>query len=1258
MKPADYGWQNKHKFGPQQKPLQSMNNHSSQHPDSLSKWPGTMVAGGAPRHRLLPRGAMAGALSLTLLLVLADNVSGQEAGSVEYLSAHPELLLAHEQAWGQLGLDVAAHEAHKTGDPLRIGSQTYTNGLGHHANGQVLVLLGGEFARFEAEVGLQPCNGGSVIFRVRADGKILFDSGTLRNGDAPKPINVSVAGAQELALEVTDAGDGISCDMANWANARLTRSGKARPPMVLDSVDLAPFAQVVGSDAQRTNGATADRLQEFRAEDLWLETELKPNADGSYTLAPDASGVVCVGLKWFGKRTLREVRLRLANRAHLPPPEAVRVQGWFGESAWQGNWWPLAGETSIENDEIVVRLAARSPTGGLLQTRKIRWLLPTREKSLTLRNLKAFTRSRWEPVKVVAEVENAPAGALGRVRVFSGELLATDDQPSARATDWNDWKLNQPLALQLKYALPSFLKGDATRLQFQLPNGGIGVAIEALMTNGCVYVPSHGLYVRLAENPAVAPTLAEYKRRISGRRTILDEVRALPEQTLAQAMAKTHHAAQDEGPVMLSLSCDNTKYVIERNGDVRFPVAPPQNNDWFSGAGLLHFTCGSGQPERTSRTLDGGWLPIPVIMIERDGVRYTERVFVAPTDADGADPARLNRDSVCVIETTIENLRAQPTAAKLALAFRGVGASASPAELRPENSTRWSARLGTTHVAVVLDQTDPTVATNEAGKLAWSFELPANGSRRAVVYLGDAKVNSLRLADAADLRTAVERYWQAVLATATQIDTPDELLNRVIRSSQVRCLIAARNEADGARVAPWIAAMSYGPLESEAHSVVRGMDFLGHHEFARRGLDFFIHRYNTNGFLTTGYTTFGTAWHLWTLGEHFQLTRDQAWLRQNAAELRRAGDWILRQLEKTKRFNADGAPLPEFGLMPPAVMADWNSFACHFMLNGYYYAALRELGQALENIGDPRAGAYAQGAVGLQQNIRRAYDWTQAQSPALPLRDGTWIPLYPSQVHSPGQLADFFPGDDVGRSWAYDVELGAHQLIPTGVFAPHDPEVTRLLNHLEDVQFLGEGWFDYPAAENARDWFNLGGFAKVQPYYCRNAEVYALRDEVKPFLRTYFNSLASLLNTEVLTLWEHFRHSGAWDKTHETGYFLHQTRLMLVEERGHDLWLAPLIPSAWLANDKTLAVQNAPTRFGPVSFRVVSRNQAREVSLEIHPPLRGQAKQIVLRLRHPEGRAIASVTLNGQPHSNYDATSGTISFPSASAPLTALVQFK
>jgi hypothetical protein len=296
-------------------------------------------------------------------------------------------------------------------------------------------------------------------------------------------------------------------------------------------------------------------------------------------------------------------------------------------------------------------------------------------------------------------------------------------------------------------------------------------------------------------------------------------------------------------------------------------------------------------------------------------------------------------------------------------------------------------------------------------------------------------------------------------------------------------------------------------------------------------------------------------------------------------------------------------------------------------------------------------------AADLRTNILRAYRWTQSQSPALPLRNGTWIPHYPSQVHSPGELADFFPGQDGGRSWCYDVEIGAHQLVPTGVFDPHDREVERMLDHMEDVQFLSDGWFDYPAAANEKDWFNLGGFSKVQPYYCRNSEVYALRDDVKPFVRSYFNTIAAMLNPEVLTFWEHFHHSGAWDKTHETGYFLHQTRTMLVTERGDQLWLAPFITCNWLKDGQALSVSNAPTRFGPVSYQIQSRLAAGYIQATIQPPARETPNRIVLRLRNPEGSQIRSVRVNGKQHRDFEKATGLVRLKPAGQTLTLQVLY-
>jgi hypothetical protein len=274
------------------------------------------------------------------------------------------------------------------------------------------------------------------------------------------------------------------------------------------------------------------------------------------------------------------------------------------------------------------------------------------------------------------------------------------------------------------------------------------------------------------------------------------------------------------------------------------------------------------------------------------------------------------------------------------------------------------------------------------------------------------------------------------------------------------------------------------------------------------------------------------------------------------------------------------------------------------------------------------------------------------------LRDGAWIPYYPSTVHSPGKLADFFPGQDAGRSWCYDVELGAHQLVPAGILDPRSREVERLMDHMEDVQFLSDGWFDYPATMNHADWFNLGGFSKVQPYYCRNAEIYALRDEVKPFVRSYFNTLAAMLNPEVLTLWEHFHHSGAWDKTHETGYFLYQTRTMLVQERGRDLWLAPFVTRHWLQNGSRLSVKQAPTGFGPVSFEVRSHVADNYIEAAIFPPARQAPAALVLRLRHPEGKPIRSVTIGGEATTAFDTRQETVSLkPAQPGPIALKVSY-
>ena len=169
--------------------------------------------------------------------------------------------------------------------------------------------------------------------------------------------------------------------------------------------------------------------------------------------------------------------------------------------------------------------------------------------------------------------------------------------------------------------------------------------------------------------------------------------------------------------------------------------------------------------------------------------------------------------------------------------------------------------------------------------------------------------------------------------------------------------------------------------------------------------------------------------------------------------------------------------------------------------------------------------------------------------------------------------------------------------------------------------------------------------------------MYALRDEIKPFIRGYFNTIPSLLSLENLSFWEHFHNRGGWNKTHETGWFLCQTRLMLVQERDQELWLAPFVARSWLNDGMTIRVENSPTAFGPVSYRIHSAVDRDVIEATVEPPAMRPPERIVLRLRHPAAKPIRAVTIGGKPHADFDAKAETIRLAPAAGPFTLVVRY-
>ncbi|WP_327247855.1 NPCBM/NEW2 domain-containing protein [Streptomyces sp. NBC_01320] len=139
-----------------------------------------------------------------------------------YLSDLPQLSASN--GWGPVEKDTSNGES-KAGDgnPLTIGGTVFAKGLGAHADSAVEFYAGGACSAVTAQVGVDDEKGakGTVAFEIWADGTKVASTGVLTNAMAAQPITADVSGAQVVRLVVTDGGDGIDSDHADWADLRI-----------------------------------------------------------------------------------------------------------------------------------------------------------------------------------------------------------------------------------------------------------------------------------------------------------------------------------------------------------------------------------------------------------------------------------------------------------------------------------------------------------------------------------------------------------------------------------------------------------------------------------------------------------------------------------------------------------------------------------------------------------------------------------------------------------------------------------------------------------------------------------------------------------------------------------------------------------------------------------------------------------------------------------------------------------------------------
>ena len=128
------------------------------------------------------------------------------------------------------------------GKPLKVGGVTYPAGVGTHATSKFKIKLDGAAVKFVGLAGpdeeVLP-NKATIEFVIAVDGKTVWKSGVMKSGDVAKAFDVPLKGAKTMTLSVTDGGDDINYDHADWLDCRIVMaSGK---PVAMTVPAEAPY---------------------------------------------------------------------------------------------------------------------------------------------------------------------------------------------------------------------------------------------------------------------------------------------------------------------------------------------------------------------------------------------------------------------------------------------------------------------------------------------------------------------------------------------------------------------------------------------------------------------------------------------------------------------------------------------------------------------------------------------------------------------------------------------------------------------------------------------------------------------------------------------------------------------------------------------------------------------------------------------------------------------------------------------------------
>ncbi len=485
-------------------------------------------------------------------------------------------------------------------------------------------------------------------------------------------------------------------------------------------------------------------------------------------------------------------------------------------------------------------------------------------------------------------------------------------------------------------------------------------------------------------------------------------------------------------------------------------------------------------------------------------------------------------------------------------------------------------------------------------------------------------------------REACKAYWDGILVKGATFNVPEMLVMNVQRNHLIQNLIMRWRYSLGAVV------YSGSFFQPESSDTISTLGLYGFTEACRDGLGTLV-----------GLSKGEAYYSNWERGErlshgahYYFLTRDQAFIQAHTAEYRTFCEELKQQIAED----------PHGILKKQRHCGDISTQAYCTFHQAVSWRGMRDMAEVWKATGEAALGQeYGALAASFREALLKA---SASSSKTLP--DGTlFVPSMLLEEKEP--VYDPITETRIGSYW----NLCMPYAFASGLWSPQGEEMGHILDfmHQHGAVMLGLIRFNYyPVPIGA--WRTKGlpgyyttGYDNVYlPSYLR---MLSDHDEADRLVLSFYGKLAhgqtrgTFVSGEGETIGtrppEQYRSCYGTPCSANNTAFLLALRLMLIRESFDDatgepngLYLAHATPRGWLEHGQTIEVRDAPTCFGPLSYRIESKLRANKIQVTLTLPERNPASVVRLRLRIPEKRILNAVEVNGKAFEKFDAKAETI----------------